>query len=365
MIGRGPPCAHVARRFHLRLLLLAAVVVVSGCDRKPRFVSATADSTAVPPDSFVAYIEQARGLWEAGEGEKAAGLTARLILEDLRARPDRPMSARARAFVDSLGFGAEVAGKFAVTAVNLFPASNPTGQSWPYLYWREKDEVFHQPLQGSGLRLVDLAAEGGEGTASGASMASRVALLFTRAAGGGQQPVAYVWRRAGAEGWKLIQTLGPDSLGGTGSARFTTGEADGAVLVTRTWSRTPGFDECPACPHLIRNRRFRWGDEGLVSAGEELERSPYYTFVRLIQALALGDRGLAQQLVGDPSLVDAALGYDWGRSRGLWRVAPGADGRGGDMVVFRGNQEAYRVHFAQRSGDWIITGFEPTSRSIE
>jgi hypothetical protein len=364
MIRHRPRCGQDARPF--LLLLLAVVLAASGCDRKPRFVSAGSDSTAVPPDSLVAYIEQARGLWEAGEGEKAAGLTARLILEDLRARPDQPMNARARAFVDSLGFGAEVTGKFAVTAVNLFPAANPTGQSWPYLYWREKDEVFYQPLQGSGLRLVDLTAEGGEGTASGANVASRVALLFTRTAGGGQQPIAYVWRRAaGPEGWKLIQTLGPDSLGGTGSARFTSGEADGAVLVTRTWSRTTGFDECPACPHLIRNRRFGWGEEGLVSAGEEIERSPYYTFVRLIQALTLGDRELAHQLVADPSLVDAALGYDWGRARGLWRVAPGADGREGDMVVFRGNQEAYRVHFSRRGGDWIITGFEPTSRSIE
>jgi hypothetical protein len=36
-----------------------------------------------------------------------------------------------------------------------------------------------------------------------------------------------------------------------------------------------------------------------------------------------------------------------------------------ELVLFRGLQEAYRVHFATRGDDWVITGFEPTSRTLE
>jgi hypothetical protein len=364
--GRNAPrgARRLRRPIASALAALATVAVLAGCDRTPRFVPAAADSTVVTSDSLAIQVERARAGWDAGGGQGAAELTARVVFEDLRAHADQPMAVRARVLIDSLGFGAEVAGRPAVTAVNIFAAANPTGESWPFLFWRDRAGTAYQRLQGGGLRLVDLAAEGGEGTASGEIGASRVALLFHRAAAGGLQPMVFVWRRAG-EAWKLQQTLGSDSLGGTGTARFVAGEPDSAILVARTWRRTPGFDECASCPHLIRVRRLRWGREGLVMVSEQADPSPYGSFVRLIQALALGDREMAERVVTDPALVDAALGYEWGRPKGLWRAAPGADGRSGSMVFLRGNQEAYRLHFGARGGDWMITGFEPTSRSIE
>jgi hypothetical protein len=137
------------------------------------------------------------------------------------------------------------------------------------------------------------------------------------------------------------------------------------VLVTRTHVPTPRFDECATCPHVYRTRRFRWGPGGLASAGEQVERSPYYAFVRFVQALGLGDRELANRFAADPTLVDGAEGYEWGKPKGTWRLAPGTEPRSEHAVYFRGRQEAYRVHFAERGDDWVITGFEPTSRSIE
>ena len=129
--------------------------------------------------------------------------------------------------------------------------------------------------------------------------------------------------------------------------------------------RTPGFDECATCPHAYHTRRFTWTEDGLASGSEEVEISPYSTFVTFIHALAANDRELAGNLVGDPSLVDAALAYQWGDSRGTWRVAPGTEEDSRDMVFFRGNQEAYRVQFAGRGASTHISGFQPTTRTIE
>jgi hypothetical protein len=35
------------------------------------------------------------------------------------------------------------------------------------------------------------------------------------------------------------------------------------------------------------------------------------------------------------------------------------------MVFLRGPKDAYRVTFDERENDWIIAGFEPTTRAIE
>jgi hypothetical protein len=52
-------------------------------------------------------------------------------------------------------------------------------------------------------------------------------------------------------------------------------------------------------------------------------------------------------------------------ARGIWRVAPATDESATDMVFFRGQQEAYRVSFDSRGGDWVITGIVPTASSVE
>jgi hypothetical protein len=331
-------------------------------------VAAGADSTAVrPADSLAAYAQEVRDSWESPDHQDEAGsLTARLLLDDLRLHAKDPPTRRLRTFLDSLALGAEVVGRGSLAVVNLFARSDPAGESWPYLFWREDEDVHQQGLEGGGMRLLDLLPSDGSDEAP-SQVPLHLAVLFARAAGGGQQPLVFVWRKSpGSSSWRLIQSLGPDSLGGVGTATFlATPSSDGVVLESRTHLPTPRFDECATCPHIYRTRRFGWGPPGLVSAGEDIETSPYYAFVRFIQALVANDREMAERFVADSSLIEAALGYNWGVSRGLWRLSPGSEGRSQHLVFFRGSQEAYRVHFAPRGDDWVITGFEPTSRSIE
>ena len=353
MAARLAPCAIV--------LVLAAGLLGAGCNRKPRLIPPGADSLAVrPADSLAIYVDQARERWDASDGSEAAGLTARVLLDDLRMHPEAELSRRARSFLDSLAFGAEIAGPADAFAVNLFARSDPTGGSWPYLYWRDAAGVHLQAIEGSGMKLLDVTAR------HSANGAPQVALLLSRAGSRGPQPIVIVWQQpAGIGGWKLAQSLGADSLGGVGRAQFVTPGADSAVLVARTYRPSPGFDECPTCPHAYHVRRFAWTDDGLRSQGEDVEVSPYSTFVTFIHALAVNDRELANGLVTDASLVDAALGYQWGESRGLWRVAPGTEDDARELVFFRGNQEAYRVQFTGRAGTTRISGFQPTTRSVE
>jgi hypothetical protein len=150
-----------------------------------------------------------------------------------------------------------------------------------------------------------------------------------------------------------------------GTARFVDSPGDGVVMASRATIPARGFDECATCPHIYRLRRFRWGPSGLVVASEEIERSPYYAFVQLVQALVASNREDALQWVADPSVVDAAIGSNWGVAKGLWRLAPGSSPNARDLVLFRGTQEAYRVHFQPHGDSWVVSGFEPTNRNIE
>ncbi|HYM81710.1 MAG TPA: hypothetical protein VEY91_09935 [Candidatus Limnocylindria bacterium] len=332
-----------------------------GCDRKPRFVPADADSIAVrSPDSIAFYVEDAREHWESADGAAAATLSARIVLDDLRLHDSQPLPQRSRNFLDSLGFAAEVVGESAIAAVNFFSRSDPSGGSWPYLYWRDEAGVHLQALEGSGLKLAGLTER------RGSDRVPHAALLFTRGTPRGQQPVVFVWRQpAGIGGWKLIQSLGADSLGGVGTAEFVAPGANNVVLMARTYRNTPRFEECATCPHIYHVRRFHWTDDGLATFDEQIEDSPYRSFVQLIQALAVNDRELAATLVTDPSLLEAAIEYGWGESRGMWRMSPGTDERAQEIVFFRGNQEAYRVQFSRQGSGWGIEGFQPTTRSIE
>ena len=355
------------------LALVGAALLAASCGRTPRFVPAGADSTLAPPsaDSLATWAQQAREGWESADRQdETAALTARLVFDDLRLHPSAPLPRRVRTFLDSIGMGAEVAGRGGFAIANLFSRSDPSGGSWPYLFWRDGTQTRAQALEGGGTRLVDLLP-GSEAASYGSSDQGAgplwLAALFARASGGQQQPLVFVWSRPpGSAQWRLAQSLGSDSLGGVGTATFTyPPPADGSVLVARTHLAVSGFDECETCPHVIRTRRFRWGSSGLESVGEQIDNSPYYVFVRFIQALKLGDRETAGRWVADPSLVEAAVGYDWGRSKGVWRLSPGSVSKSEALVFFRGPQEAYRVHFVPRGDDWLISDFEPTSRSIE
>jgi hypothetical protein len=315
----------------------------------------------VGADSFVVLVGDALELWEAQDGAGAGPATARLLLDDLRRHPDQRMAERARTFVDSCGFSAELAGSVDLAAVSFFSRADPGGGSWPYLFWRDGGTVRHQSIEGSGMRLLDLAVrDGGDGGAT------QAAAIYSRAGSRGQQPVVIAWRRA-PEGrrWSMVQTLGPDSLGGVGVAEFV-GQSDGGTgLEARTYRATTGFNECPTCPHIHRTLRYAWGPEGFRKVGEETANSPYYAFVQLIAALTVNDREMALRLVSDPVLLETAEQNGWGQSKGLWRVAPGTDDSASEMTFFRGRREAYRVRFASRDGRWVVSDLHPTPRSVE
>lgn len=360
-----------ARLAMLLAALLAGPIGLGGCSRQPpRFVPPGADSSlAVMSDSFAVLVGDALEQWESQDGAGAATATARLVLDDLRRHPDRRLADRARTFLDSCGFSAEVAGSVDIAAMNYFSRSDPAGGSWPYLIWREGDAVRHQPIEGGGMRLLDLAV--GPDAATGADDAAgrgpvQTAAIYARASNRGQQPVVIAWRRR-PEGkrWTLAQTLGPDSLGGVGVVEFVV-QSDGRTgLEARTYRPTSGFDECPTCPHIHRTLRFEWAADGFRKTSEEVAASPYYAFVQLIAALSVGDREMAQRLVSDSMLLDNAEQYEWGRSKGLWRVAPGTDESASEMTFFRGRREAYKVRFASRDGRWMVTDLQPTQRSVE
>ena len=342
----------------------AVLAAVPACDRTPRLVPASADSASARPDSFTVYARRASDEWDAGTDDRAASLSARVVLEALRARMNAPWAERARGVLDSLGFAAEVAGGDRATLINLFSRTRPEGDSWPYLYWHEGEAVHVQSVEGRGLHLQDVATRGFD-PAGAPTDTSHVSALYTRRAGGGTQPMVMVWRRAIGGRWDLLQTLGPDSLGGVGTAEFMNADTS-AELTSRTYRSTPYFEECATCPHVYMLRHYRWTQAGFGRVDEQRVPSPYSTFAGFISALVNNDRERAMEFVVDPTLVDFARRYAWNEtSRGRWRVAPATDEGAIEMVFFRGTDEAYRIHFESRDGEYVVAGFEATQRSVE
>ena len=354
---------------------LALAYAAAGCGRRTTLARG-GDSTAIAvTDSFAVYANQAQSLWESGNSEDAAQLSATVLFSDLWQRPSEKWESRARALLDSLANGSEVAGVPCAVLANLFARSDPDAGSWPYLISCGDSHPHLQPIEGKGLHLA--AAALGPMTAQSrpwlgpvpvrtgrSSAPSALAVLFSQRAGGGEQPLVMVWAHPKRdEPWTLLQTLGADSLGGVGTAQFQTG--DSLTIVTRTYQPSHGFEECASCPHLIRSRKFRWRDSSFVKVDEQRVPSPYGTFVIFIAALSVDDRDAAGRLVTDSQLVDRARKLDWGKPHGAWRVAPETGESSSNMVFFRGREEAYRVDFVQQGHDWKIAGFEPTTRSIE
>ncbi len=341
------------------LVLLA----LAGCSRgKPQLVPASADSLGAV-DSFAIQVREAQDRWDAGDVEAAANATAQVLFAAILRRPEGPWADRTRGIADSLGFGAEVAGDDKIALANLFARANPEGPSWPHLFWRGADGPREQHVEGSGLHLRALATRRFDGGIARDS--SQCAALWSKRAGAGQQPILMVWSQAAGGRWDLLQTLGPDSLGGVGTGAFAT--RDTAVeLTTRTFRPTPYFEECATCPHVLRERRFRWTDAGFARQDERLVPSAYATFTGFVSALVGGDREKAELYVVDPMLVEFARRYAWDQpTRGRWRVAPATSESATEMVFFRGPSDAFRVTFEAREGTWRVAGFEQTSRAVE
>ena len=152
----GPRACRVARLWGA--LLLAASL--ASCSRTPRLVPAGPDSTAaIPADSTALYVQLARDRWQSADDTgEAADLTARLILARMRGDKGQTLGTAARDFVDSLGMGAEVSGRDPAV-VNLFSRSDPSGGSWPFLFWHDGETVHYQPLDASGLHLTGVTVE--------------------------------------------------------------------------------------------------------------------------------------------------------------------------------------------------------------
>jgi hypothetical protein len=355
------------RRERLQLatpIVLAVLVVLSGCERRTQLVPASADSTHAAVDSFAVYAREASERWESGVFDEAAGLSARVVREALVTRPNAPWVERTRGILDSLGIAAEVEGGDRAEVMNLFSRTDPQGESWPYLVWHDHGAPRFQAVEGHGLHLMDVALRG-FGNDSAPAESAQAAVLWGRRVGGGQEPRVMVWRYERGGRWDLLQTLGPDSLGGTGSGEFAAGDSS-SDLTVRTYRPTPYFDECATCPHVFHERRFAWGDAGFSRMEERAVPSTYSTFTAFIAALVANDRDRAATLVVDKSLIDFAKRFEWNMvGRGRWRAAPATDESAIEMVFLRGSRDAYRVRFEAQEGDWVIAGFEPTARALE
>lgn len=351
---------HAPLRVLVGALLSVIALLGAGCDRKPRLVPASADSLAVGNDSLSILSRMAAEQWSEGHVEQAASLSARVVRLRLEADPAQAWDERARTLLDSLNIAAEVAGDARTAVVNLFSRTEVEGNSWPFLFWSEGGEVRMQTLEGRNMRLLGALTRSFTDGSAGDS--SQVAVLWGRKAATGQQPLLLTWRHARGGRWDLSQTLGPDSLGGTGSGQFE----DGA-LVTRTYRPTPFFDEnCTACPHVHHERRFRWTTAGFVRTDDHIVPSPYATFTAFIAALVAGDRDQALRYTADPSLYEFARRYEWhDPALGRWRAAPGTESTASEIVFFRGRSDAFRVTFQSRGAGWVVLGFEATTRSVE
>jgi len=341
------------------MMLLAGVLLSGcGCERKPRFVPAN-DSASTEADTTAARLREIVDLWESGGGyDDAAAQSAAIVDEDLSHRSPELWRARAQQFLDSLSIGAEIAGTRCAVAINFYSRSDPTAGSWPYLFWCDGQAIAHQRIEGGGMQLASLVARGFDG-----KVPRGVAALFTRRGGGGQQPILMVWAERGKK-WQLAQTLGADSLGGAGSGEFDS-KADAITLKTHTYLTAPYFEECPSCPHFYRDHTFAWGSGGFYRVSVESVPSTYATFVEFIQDMMANDWNRAALRVTHRSLLDAARRYSWDRPQGSWRVAPVSEQTGDELVMYRGNEEAYRVHFEPWNRDWLISGFEPVPRAID
>jgi hypothetical protein len=337
-----------------------ALSLLPGCDRTPRLVPAGDDSTAVGADDpYEVMLRNAGRAWESGALDEAADLTSRVLRIDLGGREPDTWARRATSLLDSMSVGAEVRGDECGIVVNLFARANPTGPSWPYAYWCDADSARRQKIEGEGLRLLDVAVR----DVRGAMTDRGLAVLYGRGGGAGVMPTLMVWKAQGNT-WRLAQTLGPDSLGGTGSGEFQRSGGD-IELVTRTFRISSGFIECASCPHVEAERRFRWSENEFTKVGEAIARTPSATFLRFVQALRAADYAGAMGLASDPNVVERALDYGWGRSRQQWRVAPGTRDRASEMVFFLGQSDAYRVWFEPQDGDWAIASVDTTTRMLQ
>jgi hypothetical protein len=351
------------------LVAVACVLATSGCGREVTLMDRGADSTATSQDSLVMVMRQAADAWEGGGDDGAAArLTARALRMELGRHELDEWPRRAKYLLDSLGVGVEMGGEPCGLLLNLFPRSDPGRGSWPFLFWcpdglKSPQVPNVEELEGRGMRLLATRFRRAESAdPAGAKSGDQVAALFGRTRGSRQEPILYLWSRTDKR-WNIVQTLGADSLGGFGDGRFES-DAVPVELAVRTYQPRRGFDECVACPHVWFTHRFRWTDSGFERVDSQQEFSTYVTLVRFVEAMENRDVDPALFATGS-AIVELARSFEWDVRKGTWRVAPGSETTGRELLVFRGQQESYRVLFEPRSGDWLVSGIESVPRSIE
>ncbi len=349
------------------LTVIVLLALATGCTRKTTLMQrdTTGPVAAAGGDSTTQLLHAAEQAWDAQSDDAgAATLTLRAVREDLRGRPPHDWVARAGELLDSLGVGVETAGGPCGMMVNVFVRADPGRGSWPALYWCDGALVRSQEVEGRNMRLLGMVSAGGSDSLThGAPL--RAAALFGRSRLGRQEPLLFAWsRRPRDTKWKIVQTLGPDSLGGFGTGAFEAPSDSATDLVTRTFHTPRGWDECNTCPHVLKEHRFRWQADGFHRVADRDVPSTYATFVSFVDAMQ-SDLARAQTLVSDPSLIQLATQYQFDHSRGTWRIAPATEDAGSELRIFRGGQEAYRVTFEPRGDDWVINNIQTVARSVE
>ncbi len=357
---RGGKAVRLARAV-VPILLLA----VASCDRRPRFVQQGADSSVTPlsPDSSAALAQAAQDMWDRVQDSRsvsqASAASIRLARDYLSARGGS-MAAGLDAYLDSLGFGAEIAADPRddnLVAVNFFSRANPAAGSAPYLIWREASSVRSQGMEGRGLRLLQAVTR--------VVPAREAAVLFGRPVAGGLQPLLLVLRRTpSGSRWELVQSVGADSLGGIGKAELAWADST-PVVRARTYTPAPHFEECGSCPHIYHQRVLEWGPEGFHSISDMVENTSYRSFVQFVGQVEQGDDRGASDVATDMDVVGLARHLGWDRPGPSWRVAPGAAASNASMVFYRGAKDAYRVSFQFDRGRWLVAAIDTTYRAIE
>ena len=281
----------------------ATLLTLAACQRKTTLFTSSDSATVTSPDSARAWRDRAQQLWEdPDQRDDAAGLTARVLRDEFKRLEPAAWQDRARFVLDSLGIGGEFATAPCAMVVNLFPRAQPDAGSWPFVFWCSHDTAAVQALEGKDLRLQSATTLGLMPPRP--DSARVLAVLFQRRARSGPEPLAMLWtlRRRDAR-WTVVQSMGPDSLGGNGGGEFEATSDTSSQLVARTYRTPAGFQECATCPHAFALHHFDVGPRGFAGTGVDSVASPYSTFVAFVQALAGGRRDEAQEYLSDPSLL--------------------------------------------------------------
>jgi hypothetical protein len=330
-----------------------------------------------PPDadSLAAWAAEARVRFRANQGDTITGENfrayqivanaGRRLLKSL-GKGNLAQAHAVEAVFDSLGLDTEIAIDPAYPQFVLMMVRNPfslTAHAAGYLYW------YH----GEDLRIQGALFVGGQRPRmrvwwTGRSEAP-YALGVIDQTRRGVMRLLFLRLNARASHFDLVQ-YGNSSpvLGGPGEASFSDVNGDGQPEIV-AWVRLDpdsAFQPCTSCPPLISERTYAERPEGYELHDVRLLPSPFSTWTQFLRLLSQKEHAAARRLLEDPSSLEQAIAYDWGRhTPGTWTVTAAEEGqpwaRWFDMR-FKGDKGAQhvRVRFTLKEGRWIIESWKPT-----